>query len=215
MKNKYIIFDLDDTLIYEINYLKSAYKEIAEGIGDNNEYQKMLDLYYAGEDVFNYLEKKYRIPVKQLLSIYRNHIPEINLNEGADEILTICRNLNYKLGLITDGRSITQRNKLRSLNIENFFDRIVISEEFGSSKPFEANFRAFMEDGNFVFFYIADNLTKDFITPNQLGWTTICLLDNGSNIHPQNFDKYEHSYLPKYTIHHFSELKKIIDNRVS
>ena len=35
--------------------------------------------------------------------------------------------------------------------------------------------------------YIGDNPHKDFITPNKLGWTTICLLDRGQNIHKQNF----------------------------
>lgn len=36
MKNKYIIFDLDDTLTYEIDYLKSAYYEIASKIDEKN-----------------------------------------------------------------------------------------------------------------------------------------------------------------------------------
>lgn len=210
MKNKYIIFDLDDTLIYEINYLKSAYKEIAKRIGDLNEYEIMIELYSSGENVFEYLSKKYRISIEELLSIYRGHLPEISLNDGAIEILDYCRDLNYKLGLITDGRSITQRNKLKSLKIENFFSRIVISEEFGSAKPFDANFLTFTENGNFDFFYIADNLSKDFITPNKLGWTTICLLNNGNNIHPQIFNDYQKEYHPKYNITHLSELKQLI-----
>lgn len=49
----------------------------------------------------------------------------------------------YKLGLITDGFSITQGNKLKALDIENLFDIIVISEEFGSKKPDLRNYELF------------------------------------------------------------------------
>jgi putative hydrolase of the HAD superfamily len=53
--------------------------------------------------------------------------------------------------------------------------------------------------------YIADNTQKDFITPNKLGWTTICLLDKGQNIHKQNFEL-SNEYLPKFTINSFEEI---------
>jgi putative hydrolase of the HAD superfamily len=38
----------------------------------------------------------------------------------------------YKLGLITDGRSISKRKKIKALNIEKYFEYILISEEFGT-----------------------------------------------------------------------------------
>ena len=54
-------------------------------------------------------------------------------------------------------------------------------------------------------FYVADNTKKDFIGPNRLGWTSICILDKGNNIHPQNFD-IEESYLPRHRIKVLKEL---------
>lgn len=212
MENKYVIFDLDDTLIYEINFLKSAYKEIANLItGDDNDlYEQMLEMYYQGSDVFSVLEQKYPDFNKEfLLKTYRNHLPTLNLNEGADFILKFCKSKGYKLGLITDGRSVTQRNKLKSLKIENLFDKIIISEEFGSSKPDERNFLIFQESDINQYFYIADNVKKDFITPNKLGWTTICLLDKGENIHSQSFS-FDKEYLPKYQIENLQQLENIV-----
>lgn len=50
-----------------------------------------------------------------------------------------------------------------------------------------------------------DNLRKDFITPNKLGWKTICLLDDGRNIHRQDFSCPE-EYLPNVKIHTLKEL---------
>ncbi len=204
MKTKYVIFDLDDTLIDEINFLKSAYWEIANLItkNDANLYDEMLKMYHQGNNVFGVLEQKYPNFKKEiLLEIYRNHFPTLKLNDGAESVFSFCKSKGYKLGLITDGRSITQRNKLKALNIENIFDKIVISEEFGSSKPDERNFLVFQQDDAYTeaFFYIADNTKKDFITPNKLGWTTVCLLDRGQNIHHQSFD-IEKAYLPKYKI---------------
>lgn len=147
MKAKYIIFDLDDTLMYEIEYLKSAYRAIAEILDSDKKealFHEMIALYNAEEDVFNVLVGMYPDYSKNsLLDIYRNHFPNIRLNNEVEYLLNYCKKSNYKLGLITDGRSITQRNKLKALGIENLFDKIIISEELGSSKPDERNFTFF------------------------------------------------------------------------
>lgn len=213
MENKYIIFDLDDTLVYEINYLESAYLDIAKKIDVLNYqllYNDMISWYHSKLNVFNLLIEKYPLQKDlNLLELYRNHFPNILLNEGALEVLEYFRSKGYKLGVITDGRSITQRNKLKSLSIENKFDKIVVSEEFGSSKPDLRNFNNFIEDGISEYYYIADNPNKDFITPNKLGWKSICLLNNGKNIHPQNFEV-DYSYLPKIRIRRLIELIDII-----
>lgn len=213
MKTKYIIFDLDDTLIYEIDFLKSAYKEIAEKLDKRNQqilFQKMLLLYEEGENVFKFLTKTYSKFTKyQLLLIYRNHFPIIKLNEGALELLNVCKSKGYKLGLITDGRSVTQRNKLKALEIEELFDKIIISEEFGSTKPDDRNFNVFIQDEISEYFYIADNPIKDFVIPNRYGWTSICLKDKGYNVHLQQFDKAA-EFKPKICVETLKEVIGLI-----
>lgn len=214
MKTKYIIFDLDDTLIYEIDYLRSAYKSIAEILEpDKNEdlFRQMIALYDAGENVFDALVSMYPDCSRHsLLDLYHNHFPSIQLNEGAGFLLDYCKTNDYYLGLITDGRSVTQRNKLKALGIENLFHKIIISEELGSSKPDERNFREFSKTKDVdEYFYIADNPKKDFVTPNKLGWNTVCLLDQGKNIHSQNFN-IPKEYLPKFRINKLIELKILI-----
>ena len=79
---------------------------------------------------------------------------------------------------------------MKALGLERFFtdENIIISEEFGTAKPSERNYSYFMDKyPGAGFYYVGDNLGKDFIAPNRLGWTSICLLDNGSNIHSQDF----------------------------
>lgn len=212
MPNKYIVFDLDDTLIYEIDFLKSAYRQIAHTISENDQhlFSEMFKMYQKGENVFDFLALKFpNFSKGKLLEIYRNHYPNLTLNEGASEIFNLCKSKGYKIGLITDGRSVTQRNKLKAVNIEQIFDKIIISEEFGSSKPDKRNFLSFREEEIDEYFYIGDNPKKDFVTPNELGWVSVCLLDKGYNIHPQNFN-IDEKFLPKIKIAHLNILRNIL-----
>ena len=221
MNNKSIIFDLDDTLYNEIDYLKSAYKEIAKAITKNslcifNEasvYNDLFFFYTQKKDAFQEVIVKYKLKniVKEdLLMLYRNHFPSINLTPENENLLKQLKLKGYKMGLITDGRSIQQRNKIKALNIEKFFEYILISEEFGTEKPNAANFNYFADLlGDSSFFYVADNVSKDFITPNKIGWKTICLLDNGKNIHKQEFEISE-SYLPHFKVQNLKEILYLI-----
>lgn len=209
MKNKYFIFDLDDTLFYEIDYLKSAYIEIANMLRDETLYSEMLSWYESNLNVFEIIEKNYNFSKSELISLYRLHIPNLNLNDGTFNLLQKIKSKGHLLGLITDGRSITQRNKLKSLQIESLFDQIIISEEFGSTKPCLKNYEVFKQKNVTDYFYIADNVSKDFISPNKLGWKTVCLIDKGFNIHKQSFD-FDDIYLPKMKIQDLLEIELLL-----
>lgn len=183
-----VVFDLDDTLYKEIDYLKSAYNEIANSVGLDVA-DEMFCWYLAGKNAFQSLIDKYHVSLTlpELLDIYRFHEPKIKLLPDAEEFLSALRESNVHIGIISDGRSRTQRNKLRALGID-WIDDVVISEEFGSEKPSEGNYRHFMDKyPNMRYYYFADNIKKDFITPNRLGWRTVCLKDDGRNIHKQDF----------------------------
>lgn len=205
MKPSYFVFDLDDTLMYEIDYLKSAYNEIALELGHENLYPQMLNWYKDGTDVFEIIAHKFNIKKSNLIQSYRNHLPEIQLRKDTEELLRKIKANGHYLGLITDGRSVTQRNKLKALGIESIFNQIIISEEYGSAKPEARNYEAFLGNHSSDYYYIGDNVKKDFVTPNALGWKTICLLDKGQNIHKQNFDM-PHEYLPQHIITDLAKL---------
>jgi len=184
-----IVFDLDDTLYKEIDLLNSAYRTIAKLVSNEvaiDIYTEMIDIYMRGESTFDIVKAKYQCSysVDDMVEIYRNHLPDIQLIPGALHLLEELHKRNIPIGLITDGRNVTQRNKLLALGIEHFFCKIIISEEFGSSKPSIANYQVFCDDyPGRHYYYIADNYNKDFVAPNQLGWTSIALIDDGRNIH--------------------------------
>lgn len=208
-----VIFDLDDTLVKEIEYLKSAFREIAAfaDAGNKTLFEELFQWYRNKENAFGRLIEKYgHLQLDDLKKMYRNHEPDFSEVFTARQLLEDLKKAGHPLGLMTDGFSITQRNKIKALGLEDFFDKVVISEEFGSEKPSEANFRAFMELPASRFVYVGDNLKKDFVTAKTLGWTTICLKDNGANIHPQDFNRPE-GFLPTYCVDSLDELPQLIN----
>ena len=204
--NKIFVFDLDDTLYSERDFEKSGIEFVYHNLSI-----KHISLETILNNRNNWIElmingSNNQITLQIVLDMYRNHFPNIHLYNDAKVFLEKLLLQGIEMSLITDGRSITQRNKLRALGIESFFKNIVISEEVNSEKPSEYNFRMVMYNTiaeNYI--YIADNPKKDFITPNKLGWTTICLLDRGQNVHKQNFN-IPSEYLPLISISSFEEI---------
>ena len=200
------VFDLDDTLYSESDFEKSGIEYVY-----NTFDIKHIELESIVANRKNWIEKiinnsNNHITLQMVLDIYRNHIPSIQLYKDSKVFLEKMISQGNEMSLITDGRSITQRNKLRALGIESYFTNIIISEEINSEKPSEYNFKIVMNNKHTEnYIYIADNPNKDFITPNKLGWTTICLLDRGQNVHKQNFNLSK-EFLPQSSINSFDEI---------
>jgi len=214
-QNSYFVFDLDDTLYHEIDFLKSAYHSIvAEISSDPNDilYNELLNIYLSGSNPFRFLIEKFpekNLTVEKLVYLYRNHYPIISLREGALEMLKEIKKKNGKTGIITDGRGITQRNKIQALDLGSLIDRLVISEEFGSEKPASVLYESFMDkDGGRQYYYFGDNISKDFISPKKLGWCCIGVLD-GTSIHYKKLNEYSTDFLPHIFVNKFTEIEII------
>lgn len=214
-----IVFDLDDTIYKEIEYLKSAYNEIAAKIAPiisattHDISTDMIKLYEQGENVFEYLTREFDLPysITDLLNIYRKHIPQIDLTSNNKELFEILRKRNIALGILTDGRTLTQKNKIKALGLDKYVkeEDIIISEEFGYGKPSTKGYEYFMRKyPSAIFYYIGDNPKKDFIAPNLLRWTTIGLKDNGMNIHKQIETNNE--YQPQIIIEELNQILEYI-----
>lgn len=209
----FFIFDFDDTLFSEVDFLKSAYRHIASKLPvstNGSIYEEMLRRYEKKENVFKWLADQYLeimppVTVEWLLKEYREHLPVIKLSVETGLFLKKLADLSIPAGLITDGRSITQRNKLKALGLENYFADIIISEEFGSEKPDERNYLYFSSKyPGREFYFFGDNTKKDFIVPARLGWSTVCLKDAGTNIHKQDLNTQP---VPDFIIGSFKEVE--------
>lgn len=198
-KHKVIVFDLDDTLYKEIDFLKSAYRHIAgllsnKTISECEIYQLLWNTYQEGGNAFETVIKKYGFQlfsVEWMLNVYRQHNPCILLDKETAMTLKRLTAEGMTLGIISDGRYVQQMNKIEALGLKEYIceDNIVINTDIGHMKPDIRSFRYFMEKygKDCEYWYVGDNTAKDFIAPNSLKWRTACLLDDGRNIHKQNF----------------------------
>jgi putative hydrolase of the HAD superfamily len=186
-----VVFDLDDTLYPERDFVSSGFRAAAGVITDRiktDVFCRIVDLFEAGEsDPFGRVLAESGLAAElkgQLIQAYRNHMPTLMLVAEVVEMLNSLRASGRSLGIITDGRSVTQRNKIRALGLDAWIDAIVISEEFGSAKPEVRNYRYFEEHfPGQQFVYVGNDIEKDFVAPNRLGWQTVGLRHNARHIH--------------------------------
>lgn len=176
-----VIFDLDDTLYSEKDYVRSGYNAIAEVLPEiENMSEKLWGAFEMGLPAIDYvLENEGLLNKKEVaLETYRFHKPIISLYPGTLDMLKRIKQKKM-LGMITDGRPEGQRAKIESLGISGLFDEIIITDELGGIKYRKPNKEAYeiihnkfdIEYANMI--YVGDNITKDFIAPHKLGMNTI------------------------------------------
>ena len=100
------------------------------------------------------------------------------LFDDVHELLTEAMGAHVPLALITNGASVTQRDKLCALGIGHCFDPVVISGEVGVAKPNSAIFgialdRIAVEKESV--WHVGDNLLTDVAGGNAAGLTTVWL----------------------------------------
>lgn len=176
---KVVLFDLDDTLISENEYVKSGYHHVAKIIrnkyllDDKDVYKKLYLLYQQStRNVFNRLLDQYEIKYTKedilfLVNEYRNHKPMIHFYKDVLPALENLKQKKIKTGIISDGYLSTQYNKAKVLNLYNIFNKIIFTEELGQKywKPHPKAFEIMKEYFNVEYqemLYIGDNPQKDF-----------------------------------------------------
>lgn len=175
------VFDLDDTLYSEREYVMSGYRAVAAAYPDypdmaNDLWSCFVQRKPALDEVFT----SYGMPDEKgrALGIYRAHKPDIHLYPGARDMLEKLAKAK-KLAMITDGRPEGQHHKIDALGLLSLFSCVVITDELGGPsfrKPCEISYRTVSERLNCPFdrmAYVGDNLNKDFVAPLALGMRCI------------------------------------------
>jgi putative hydrolase of the HAD superfamily len=203
-----IVFDLDDTLYAEADYVISGKNALAQEIAQLYK-QDLRAALLAEESDFIGLACT-TLGVGQdakasLLWAYRLHKPTLKPRPGAAELIAAIRARGDAVCIITDGRSVTQRLKIEALNLS--IDAIYISEEIGVEKPDLTAFLRVEQDFPATHFaYVGDNVRKDFIAPNALGWLTFGLEANAQSIHPMRNEEQPAGNMPQQWVKDFAEL---------
>jgi putative hydrolase of the HAD superfamily len=99
----------------------------------------------------------------------------------APKVLLALRGLGLKLSLVTNGNVQIQRNKVRLLGVEKFFDAVVFARESetGKEKPNPEAYRVALQKlgvGAGETVCVGDNPYTDFFGAKQLGMRTVRVL---------------------------------------
>lgn len=183
-----IVFDLDDTLYSEKEFVKGGLKEVATLFSNSKDaYQKMWKYFEEGypaiDEFLNQEEKKSKITKEQCIKKFDEHKPMLELYNGLIPMFLRLRERKKKICLITDGRVLAQTNKINTLHIKEFFDEIIITDElagngtvFAFRKPNTISFKIMKMRLGIPYSkmaYVGDNFKKDFIASNKLGMESI------------------------------------------
>jgi len=185
-----VVFDLDDTLYPERDYVLSGFRAVA-GWSDPNlgipaeqgfaQMKALLDQGVRGEIFNRWLERHGLLDndrVARLVELYRQHEPKIRLFPEVTSLLSSLRT-QYCLGLVTDGYREVQQRKLAALNLAGYFDAVVFADEWGRGawKPSPVPFHAVLERLGHLSpsesVYVADNPAKDFLGARRVGMATV------------------------------------------
>jgi len=171
-----IVFDLDDTLYDEVDFVKSGFLEVSRYLGDEKYYNFMLEEFNKNGSgkIFNKLidEFKLKVNINKLIEIYRFHRPNIKLPKESIEILEWSK--NKKTALISDGHYITQQNKFLALKLDRYIKYPIFTDFYHTKKPELKPFKMVMDKyPNEKYIYISDNPKKDFFAPKELNWLTL------------------------------------------
>lgn len=185
---KCIVFDIDDTLYLERDYIRSGFYAVSEWVreafGISSFYDEALRIFKVGRrgDVFNVaLEMLGVAPtrdlIQKLLLMYRAHDPMIRLLSDSEDCLREIAGRAF-VGIISDGAVLGQQMKVMRLGLKSKCDHIILTESMGLKycKPHPRAFQEMQRASGCpasACVYIADNPLKDFIAPIQLGWQTI------------------------------------------
>lgn len=179
---KGVIFDLDDTLYSEKEYVKSGYKAVSDYLGGGYE-EKLWNFFEEGkpaiDELLNELDREKE--KAEVLKVYRSHKPSIRLYPGVAEMVEELKAKGIRVGIITDGRPEGQRNKLDALGLD--VDDVIITDELGGvqfRKPCDIAFRILvtrwrLNPADVV--YVGDNPMKDFQAPQQLGMRSLWFMN--------------------------------------
>ena len=179
---KGVIFDLDDTLYSEKEYVRSGYHAVSEYLGGGFE-NRLWALFENKLPAIDALlaELGRESEKDTVLGLYRDHIPNIHLYDGVEDMIDHLRSNHIHVGIITDGRPAGQRKKIEALGLDRLigYENIIITDEIGGTqfrKPCDIAYRILQRKWRLNWseiMYVGDNPAKDFMAPGQLGMRSV------------------------------------------
>lgn len=225
MKPTVLVFDLDDTLYSEREFVLSGFAAVDAWLAQRHglagfgaEATRLFEAGTRGR-IFDEALRRLAVDgagelVPHLVDVYRGHAPRISLLEEARWALQHFHG-RLRLGLITDGHAATQRNKFAALGVSRYFAHVVFTDDLGRAnwKPSPLPFRDVMDRlgcAGDECVYVGDNPVKDFVAPNALGWLTVQIRRGNGEYGTVDTGALAPCHRPHLTIQSLYELESLL-----
>ncbi len=198
---KAVLFDLDNTLYNETDYFHGVFKLFSKAHHLN--YLSIRKLFSAelrssSNDVFGDILKELGIYSpeyhKELFHYYKTIQIDIHLYPDAEKLLEFLIDNNLKTAIVTNGIVEVQKNKIRCLGIEGYFNAVIYARLWGrefekpKGKPFLKALELLNIDKSEAL-YVGDNINTDIIGAKNAKMKAV-LLDrkNDSSVSSEFYD---------------------------
>ena len=228
---KYLIFDLDDTLLdfqdNEINSLKIIFKNYNVDFDEKsfNQYKSINRKFWSQieqgtikkQEALNKRFEEflalygYKVEGEEVEKEYQNCLAQGHKEiPKAMETLIELKNRGYKIFAGTNGIGKTQKQRLKDSKMIDLFDDIFISEEMGVEKPSYKFFEIIFDKYDYMkkedTLMIGDSLASDIKGSNNFGIDSVWF--NPSN---KNFNDIK----PTYEISDIYQLLSMLNKEAS
>lgn len=191
---KTVLFDLGNTLYDKNLFIKQSFEATVRHLSENyrlnysdtyaliNRIWKIKTSHY--EFIFDDLLRILGIYSAELLTktqaVYHGFKPTLRPYPGVTELLKRLSK-KYRIGLVTDGHPVMQRNKIVALGLQKSFNTIIYTAEYSRQyqKPHPFAYRLAMEklkSSPAQTVYVGDNPNDDFKGARELGIFTVRVL---------------------------------------
>lgn len=206
-----LIFDLDNTLYFRESAFANAIRDVFPDLTQSNVGTLFEHFEHFSAVYFEHHEQQLidfttmrRLRIQATLRAegvkisdndaaiwqhaYEQHQYSLTLSEDTVALLDWCKSQNIPRGIITNGNTAHQTQKIKNLELGRWFDenRIIVSEAFGVAKPNREIFDCMHTKlPDQTTYYIGDDYEKDIIGAHNAGWRTIWLSTKTSHQQPQ------------------------------
>ncbi len=159
-------------------------------------------------EFFEYLGISLPVSAYEINKTYLSFLAEGgNLIKGARELLSVLKEKQYDMHIVTNGIFAVQKKRLAKANIRDFFSEVFVSEIIGHQKPkkefFEYVSQQLKEKDKSKILLIGDSLTSDIKGAINFGIDSVWL-----NLKSEEKNE---EILPTYEIKSLEELLDIIE----
>ena len=186
-----LVFDLDDTLYPELNYVHSGFRAVAAFLGPLLDVpaetlaagmiaeEAVLGRGQVFDNVLRQHGRWSKALVAACLRAYRQHQPTLALFPDAERCL--ARFAGWPLYLVTDGHKEVQARKVAALPLTGRVRHAYLTNRYGRHRakpnPHVFDLICRREDvGAAEVIYVGDNPRKDFVGIKPLGFRTVRIL---------------------------------------